>query len=527
MKKLVLLLSGTLLFLLGSSFNASVPENNSVGKIDITLSDSVMHGVNPLLYGFSCNNLYTEIAHPDDTAFLKAIKQLSPKVLRWPGGNSSNYVHALENGYGYVKSQVQNADIRTSIQMDRQGLFQLQEKANHPYLLDFIRLVKLCDAKVLLVANIVTGTPESCIEQIKFFKENGIEVAGVELGSELFLPNIRSIFPFPGSYIVKASEFTAALRKGFPDIKIGACAAPYNKIGDDASNYADQTFFKSWNDAISRETVFDAVSINYYLPVTVKSGISVDSSFEIAVKDLTRLYSLGGLVPVSMEYYSRTFSKSKIWFTEWNIAARQTQNYYFNTLYQAIYIQLFLHFINTYNAVHDNQIELATFASLATGGRSAGNGVITLREEKENLQGTFIKRAAYYGFDNIRDVFQQQNFLIEATASVTDQIQFYAYYDTSGKNISIYWNNYSGKEYAPGNLIAGKDTLPIDLSVTVNCFYGSLSAGYGFLKFLRVNSNVPPEQQKKEMPLSEVKFYANSFGYMRLKADSALLKQLR
>ncbi len=526
MKKSALLFSVTLYLLLGSSFYSSAPQNISSGKIDIILSDSVRNEVSPLLYGFSCNNLYTEISNPDDTVLLKAIKQLSPKLLRWPGGNYSNYVHALENGYGYIKSQVQNADIRASIQMDRQGLFQMQGKTDHPYILDFIRLVKLCDAKVLLVANIVTGTPEDCIEQIKFFKESGVEVTGVELGNELFLPNIRSVFPFPGSYIVKASAFATALRKSFPGIKVGACAAPYDKIGDVPANKTDKDFFKSWNDAISRENVFDAISVHYYLPVTMKSAISVDSSFYIAAKDLTRLYSLGGLVSSSIEYYSRTFPNNKIWFTEWNIAAQQTQNYFYNTLYQSIYIQSFLNFINSYNATHHNQIEMATFSSLATGGRSAYNGVITLREEKENLEGTFIKRAAFYGFENISSIFSQHNFFIKTNASVTDQILFYAYHDTSNKSISIYWNNFSGKEYTPGNLVAGKDTLPADLPVAVNCSYGALSAGYGFSKFSRVNSGIPPEQQKKKMPLSEVRFYANSFGYMKFEADSVLLSHL-
>lgn len=522
MKKLILLFSVTLYFLLGSSFYSSAPETSSPDKIDIILSDSVWSEVNPLLYGFSCNNLYTEILNPDDTAFLKAIKQLSPKLLRWPGGSSSNYVHAMENGYGYVKSQVQNVDIRASIQMERQGLFQLQTKVDHPYIFDFIRLVKLCNAKVLLVANIVTETPEDCMEQIKFFKESGVEVVGVELGNELFLPNIRSVFPFPGSYIVKASKFATALRKSFPGIKVGACAAPYDKIGDVPANKTDKIFFKSWNDAISRENVFDAISIHYYLPVTTRPAISVDSAFYIAAKDLTRLYSLGGQVPASMEYYSRIFPNNKIWFTEWNIASQQTQNYFYNTLYQSIYIQSFLNFINSYNAIHNHQIELAAFSSLATGGRSANNGAITLREEKENMEGTFIKRSAFYGFENISSIFSQQHFLLKTNTSATHQISFYAYQDTSDKSVSIYWNNFSGKEFTPGNLIAGMDTLHADLPVTVNCFYGALSASYGFSRFSRVNSGTPPEHQKKEMPLSGVRFYANSFGYLKFKADSVL-----
>jgi len=518
-------LFGSILFLTSTAFYFKVPENDKPEKIDISISDSVTHEVNPLLYGFSCDNLYTEITNPYDTAFLKMMKQLGPKVLRWPGGSYSNYVHALEKGYGYVKSQVQNADIRTSIKMERQNVFNTQSKSDHPYLLDFIQLVKFCDAKVLLVANIVTGTPEECIDQIKFFRENGVEVIGVELGNELYMPNLRNVFRFPGSYMVKANLFTTVLRKNLPGIKIGVCAAPYNKTGDVPMNNTETNFFKSWNDAISRDNNFDAISIHYYLPVPVKTGTTIDSVFQAAVKDLAWQYSPGGLVSLSMDYYSKIFPKNKFWFSEWNIAPQLTQEYYYNTLFQEIYIQKFLHFLNSYNAQHNNQIETACFSSLATGGRSANSGVITLRESKENLEGTFIKRAAFFGFENIKPLFDSLIFLNETKTSVTDNIWFHTYQDTATKTISVYWSNLSDKEYTPGNIVAGKDTLSSDYPVTVRYFFGNLSSSYGFARFSRVNSNNPPERKSIETALSNLSFPVNSFGYFSFKVDSVLVKQ--
>ncbi len=531
MKRILFLFFISICFFCNSSFflfhtgiNRAPANDSSANKISIFISDTNVTAVNPRLFGFSVDNLYSEISNPYDTNFVKAVKGLSPQVFRWPGGNVSNYVHALENGYGYMKSQVQGADVRVALKMERQGLFEMQTHVDHPYIQDFVQLVRSCGAKVLVVANVVTGTPEECVEQLNYFKESGVDVIGVEVGSDLFQQNIRTVYRFPGSYMIKASLFVTAIRKSFPGLKVGACVAPYNKTGDVPMNSGEFSFFKSWNDAIVRNNIFDAISIHCYLPVTVKQGLTTDSAFRVAARDLARLYSPSGVVSLSMEYYAQAFPKNKIWMTEWNIAPQMTQGFFLNTLLQGIYSQAFLHFLNNYNARHNSPIEIATFSVLASGGRSGNSGLITLRQEKEKLPGVFIKRVPYYAFENIKEIFDQNHVALQTVTDSFAQAVFYAYKDTTGKTLSLYWSNFSGKDLTVDRFVLGKDTLGPEQLVTVRCVHGELSSSYGFSKFSRTNLNKPPDQENKEMNLSQVKFYGNSFGYLKLKTDSASFK---
>src|SRR5437870_1367295 len=95
--------------LTGFSFFIPSPQANlhssgvysATNSINITLTDQNAPAINPGLYGFSADNLYNEIDDIYDTAFTAGVQQLSPKIIRWPGGFGSNFTHALENGYGY------------------------------------------------------------------------------------------------------------------------------------------------------------------------------------------------------------------------------------------------------------------------------------------------------------------------------------------------------------------------------------------------------------------------------------------
>ena len=105
-------------------------------------------------------------------------------MLRWPGGMLSNFYHSTEYGYGLKRNEIAAIYLPFAQQLDNQGVFALQAKTNHSYLQDFLALAQTLKAKVLITANVLTGTPEELLDQLNFFNDNNIEVVGVELGDE-------------------------------------------------------------------------------------------------------------------------------------------------------------------------------------------------------------------------------------------------------------------------------------------------------------------------------------------------------
>lgn len=485
-------------------------------KIAIDSSET-NYEVNPSLYGFSTENIFAEIKNVADTSFVNQIKKIKPVVLRWPGGMLSNFYHSSGNGYGLKKNEIAGIYLQYAQQLESQGIFATQARLNHSYQQDFLGLAQKLNTKVLITANILTGTPEELLDQLNYFNDNNIEVAGVELGDEMYMNIYRAVFPYPGSYISKAETFVTAVKKYFPNIKIGACAAPNPRLSDlDGTAAGEFVYFRAWNDALSKSHFFDAVVIHSYTPIQIIPNQSVDSVFQRAIIEEKKTFSKSGVMVQSLDYFIEEFPKSKIWITEWNLAIRSTNSYFLNTLYQAMYIGSYINFINQFNSINKNPVEMAIFQSLATGGVYNHYGVIDLKAEKEKSQSLIIKRTPWYAFKNINQLYSGNYFLHTSSVNTDLKLDVFAYRDTSTNEILLSWMNYSAKEFKIDSLMFKQINYSCS-NATIDYLKGNLQDSYGWTRFSRNSYNTAPIEKSEQKKLSDWVFPPFGMGTIRIK----------
>ena len=482
--------------------------------IDSLDSDSC---VNPNLFGFSTENLFLEIKTAEDTAFTNPISKINPEVLRWPGGMISNFYHPSDNGYGLRKNEIAGIFLQYAQTLESQGVFSSQMRLNHSYLQDFLKLVQKLDSKVLITANVLTGTPEELLDQLNFFNDNNIEVVGVELGDEMYLNVYRAIFPYPGSYISKAETFVTVVKKYFPKVKIGACAAPNPRLSDlDGTAAGEFVYFRAWNDALSKSHFFDAIVIHSYTPISIIPNQPVDSVFHRAINESKKTFSKSGIMVQSLDYYKDIFPKAKIWITEWNLAIRSTNSYFLNTLFQSMYISSYVNFINQFNSQNKNPVEVAVFQSLATGGVYNHYGIIDLKAEKEKAPTKIVKRSSWYAFKNLNAVYSG-NYNFHSSSSNSDsRFNSFTYIDTTKEEILISWINYSGKEYKLDTLLFKQINYSLG-KATVDYIKGGLNESFGWSKFSKNSYNIPPVDKSESIDLKNWVFPDYGMGTIRIK----------
>ncbi|MEI7801232.1 MAG: hypothetical protein WCI97_01165 [Bacteroidota bacterium] len=483
-------------------------------KID---SIGAEHAVNSNLLGFSVENLFVEVKNTSDTAFVNPLKKINPVVLRWPGGMLSNFYHCNDYGYGLKRNEIGAIYLPYAQQLENQGVFALQLKENHPYLQDFLKLTESLKAKVLITANILTGTPEELLDQLNYFNDNNVEVVGVELGDEMYTNAYRSVFPYPGSYISKAEPFVQLVKKYFPKIKFGVCAAPNPRLSDlDGTSAGEFGYFKAWNDALSKEDFYDAIIIHSYTPIPVISNQPVDSVFHRAVTEAKKIFAKSGMMVQSLDYYHEIFPKFKIWITEWNLAIRSNNAYYLNTLFQSLYISAYLNFVNHFNSINKNPIELAVFQSLATGGVYNHYGLIDLKSEKEKSSSRIIKRTSWNAFKNLYPLFSGEYYLHPCSISSSERIEMFSYTDTVTHQLLLCWTNFSGKELKIDSLQYNHLEYETNIA-TVDYLKGKLSDSFGWTKFSRNSYNTPPVEKLESLKLSDWVFPPYAMGIIRIK----------
>jgi len=116
--------------------------------------------------------------HKINAEAITLFDQLSPDVLRFPGGTLANKYHFSKPGYGFS-----NADFKRS----------------ENYIVDFVKLVKTLkkEPKVIYVYNMFDhfkGANEAELikenfDALQYLINNGINVVAVELGNEFYLYN--------------------------------------------------------------------------------------------------------------------------------------------------------------------------------------------------------------------------------------------------------------------------------------------------------------------------------------------------
>ena len=397
----------------------------------LSTSSLTAQQINPDVYGFATSNTFT-YCDVNDTSFTNKVLKINPQVLRFPGGAMGNFYHFNKNGYGFdfveiYKYAKGNRFIQRSEALNKANI---KKGHTHDYIDDFIKLVKITDAKVVLVANMFVDN-DDIIKMISKIKSNNIEIIGVELGSELsnrtFYLNKYTI----EEYIEDAKDCSDKVKKYYPKLRTAIVAAPLGKRKGHRHNI--------WNQKLAKLNFYDDIIVHSYAKVVKgnkeygqmlteeEEGDNQQEAFEIYKRRTLRF--LNEDFPNEIAEYNKIFNKP-IWITEWNLQISRTTG---NTMLQSLFVaQYFLELIS--NADLKN-ITLTTYHNM--GGRDYGGSIFRNSKEVLEIQST------YYPLTFLGKIFEFN--IVRIEKEVKDAVFIYRCYNKDNNKVLSYkvdWNSH-------------------------------------------------------------------------------------
>lgn len=338
----------------------------------IPVKTNLMTAVQCSFQGFNTAQLFT--SHAGNNDLYAAIKSdIQPVLLRFPGGTIANFAHPKGPGYGLIPSE-NKLRKQSAIYPQIERHLKNQSAESENFVEPFIQICRQNAAHVLLVANILTAPVEETLSLLDRLQSEGIVIEGIELGNELYLPGYKDMVNSVEDYIRIAKPFAMAVRKKYPEMKISVPAE---------SKGIKKTGFKSeWNEKLSKEKFYDAVSLHVYADFTVCNSQPVPCY----LKNINQFVS--SVYPVQLQNFITQFPHAKIWITEWNIF--KPSETFGNTFLHSIYSAFFL-FENLSNKQSAGKVPVMIFHNLAS---SEPYYSLIAKEGKGSLQFT----SNYYFF---------------------------------------------------------------------------------------------------------------------------------
>ena len=391
--------------------------------------------INQNLFGFCTSNTFTYI-DVYDSSFVKRVNNFSPYVLRFPGGTIGNFYHPQGEAYGFKVSDVEECySGRFSNRVHT--LKRAAKRMGHhtDYLEDFIALAKTFKSNVIVNANILNSDKNEIIYVINRLKQEGVNVLGVELGSELsnraYKKKIESVY----DYILIAKTYSDHIKNLFPDIKVGVVAAPIKE------NIPDR--IQNWNSILAKENFYDAIiHHSYHKVVDGMEDAGVMISEDIVDNSNTELYNLykqriiKELIigfPKRIKQYNNIFNDKEIWITEWNLQMTPTTG---NTLFQSLFVAHYM-----LNLLYDSSlcnINIATYHNLA--GRDLSASIF------QNKNKNILTHSTYMPFNMISKIFTNNIKKIDKVI-IDSNCYVFNCYDSLDNIEMIYFINWSAQEY--------------------------------------------------------------------------------
>ncbi|MDG2139011.1 MAG: hypothetical protein P8J77_02275 [Flavobacteriales bacterium] len=408
---------------------------------------------NKNIFGFATSNTFT-FFNVDDTVFQEKIGQISPRVLRFPGGAVGNFYHFNEPAYGLKLNEIDSL-ISGKFPKRARGLINFARKKGHRdnYIYDFMKLAKSTGASAVLVANVLTEDIDDIINMINTIQENDIDIIGVELGSELSNKSYYDNGYTIESYIARAEYISQQIKSDFPKLKTAVVAAPILK-DKKHRHYL-------WNKKLSVLDFYDAIIVHSYAKVVKgkdQYGQMIEEKYEGNFSVAFEKYKkrvheyFNTTYPREIANYNLIYNNTPIWITEWNLQySKKTGNTHLQGLFVANY------FLELISNPDFKTIELTTFHNLA--GRDFGGSIFQMKDNRSLTQSTF------YPIHLISSFFIEGRYKV--INEIDDGVYKYSLINNNNEVVSKCWINWSDREYTP-NLTEN------DFSVKSECFSSKL-----------------------------------------------------
>ena len=328
---------------------------------EVTIDADVLgHPVNRLILG---NNVQwvdrgDEILRPNGDGFsshmLRAIKDLEPSILRYPGGSQSDLYH-WKDGVG--KRALGTHFFNGSTQPILFGTG------------EFLTLCEKVHADPLLTVNVATGDAEEAADWVYYVNKGPARTANGhawprvqywEIGNEPYLRDDKrkDIAVGPEEFVKRANAIIPAMKHVDPDIKVGI------PLRSDVLGGVPATPYPGFNEAVLKglKAPFDFVALhNAYAPyaadrsysdrdlylATVAASMQTASDIE-STRAVLRRYLEGRTVPFAITEFAPLFTIGK------------SSDGYIGTITGALYVADLLRLF----ALSDD-VELAAYWSLS------------------------------------------------------------------------------------------------------------------------------------------------------------------
>jgi alpha-L-arabinofuranosidase len=185
----------------------------------------IMHPVNPLVFGMHLEWIADGegILEPHRAVIksevLDALRTIRAPLFRFPGGILADY-YDWRHGIGDPAARAPSVNPFTS------------RREPHRFgTPEFVDLLKATSARAMMTANYGTGDSTQAGAWAAHLSRAGADAAFWEVGNEIYLsgpktkgPNGKAIYRAPETYARDFPSYRDAIRRAFPDAKVGAIA---------------------------------------------------------------------------------------------------------------------------------------------------------------------------------------------------------------------------------------------------------------------------------------------------------------
>jgi hypothetical protein len=246
---------------------------------------------------------------------VKAIKQLKPRVLRFPGGTIADFWDWQRGG---ILPDLSNVNSR-----QYPGIFRSSRVRQYTAskLEEFKAGLTATQTKPLWVLNILTSDLNSQLAMLRKARDLGINVDYIQIGNEAYfgLPDNLRLFPTPDDYAKLASELAKSIKKEFPKAKIAVIGPSQNYIERGNSR------LRFWNDSVLTIALpeSDAIAFHLYYDTNIIPNRRSETTYPFFTQeDIPIIFSLPFFnwqkTQANSQFQAVSNSK-EIWITEYNI----------------------------------------------------------------------------------------------------------------------------------------------------------------------------------------------------------------
>lgn len=305
------------------------PDKASPAPVYPLVAEGEPVAYSPNLWGANNNYLFLPYA-PESPVYPEVAGPLQFRVLRFPGGSSSNAYHWESGGYDNWFFNERIVPALASFPPERQ--LDVAQNRNILTVEDCAVVMDALGTEPIVVFNVL-HPPQESRSFAQALKDEGIDLKYAELGNELYYAGYEKWTGKPEAFMPKLRAHADAIRAVFPGVCIAVpvggnhhgyatVAGAVDEQLDDKTR-ANLERAEAWNAALAADPFFDAVIVHHYagyrIPEVVDKGVAKTDQNDTDSQYDALFYEAEDSPAWLTERFSRQFPGKKLLLTEWGV----------------------------------------------------------------------------------------------------------------------------------------------------------------------------------------------------------------